>query len=581
MVIRKKPFKIKLTIMIYVLCFISIGLYSVIQFRYTERVFLGKFEQEKIMVEEQVLLAVKDADVNYSMLELQYDEQIRNALYDMRFRYMSNGSLKLPNLKDVPGLSYYVIGENNRIILTTDPIDEGLSFQDIPEFVTFLNSVRNNGIYLSDRLSFSVRDNRVMRYSYLPSEDGRYIFEAGLSMKVMTEKYEGIGFDSIEKKIRQNHTFVEAITVYDRDGNSYIYDPSGELVKINPEKLITMKQALEEGASIDQSEKKDGFERHYRYIPYKIENAIGTNQQNVIEVIYNDKHLVKELKELERYTFSISLVWLTMSALLSVFLARSVSRPIEIITKAVQQVSAGNYFVETDLKTGDELESLSESFDKMVRTIHELREEDYARQAELERALEENRRLYFETVRMLANAIEAKDQYTGGHCDRVKDYAVLIGAELGLQEGGLQNLIYGSLLHDIGKIGIPEDILRKEGKLSDYEMNLVRQHPEIGYTILHSTQFLKECRRMVYEHHERFDGLGYPQGLKGFEIDLYARIIAVADSYDAMTTIRPHRKIPLTKEEAINELLRNSGTQFDPAVVRAFINAFATKGAAG
>lgn len=578
---RKKPFKIKLTILIYVLCFISIGLYSIIQFRYTEKVFLNKFEQEKFMVEEQVLLAVKDADVNYSMLELQFDEQIRNALYDMHFRYMRDGSLRLPDQAIVSGVNYYVIDENNSVILTTDPIDEGLSFQGIPEFVAFLDSVRNNRIYLSDRLSFSVRDNRVMRYSYLPSGDGRYIFEAGLNMQIMTEKYEGIGFESIEKKIRQNHKFVESVTVYDRDGNSYIHDPAGELIKMDSKKLSLLHRALDEETSIDQSEKRDGYHRYYRYIPYQIENAIGTNQQNIIEVIYNDKHLLKELNELERYTFSICLAWLIMSALLSIFLARSVSRPIEIITKAVHQVSAGNYFVETDLKTGDELEYLSKSFDQMVRTIHELREEDYAREAELERALKENRKLYYETVKMLANAIEAKDQYTGGHCDRVKDYAILIGAELGLQEGELQNLIYGSLLHDIGKIGIPEDILRKEGKLSDFEMSLVREHPEIGFRILHSTQFLMECRRMVYEHHERFDGLGYPQGLKGLEIDLYARIIAVADSYDAMTTIRPHRKIPLTKEEAISELLRNSGTQFDPNIVRAFIDAFATKGAAG
>lgn len=578
---RKKPFKIKLTILIYVLCFISIGLYSIIQFRYTEKVFLNKFEQEKFMVEEQVLLAVKDADVNYSMLELQFDEQIRNALYDMHFRYMRDGSLRLPDQAIVSGVNYYVIDENNSVILTTDPIDEGLSFQGIPEFVAFLDSVRNNRIYLSDRLSFSVRDNRVMRYSYLPSGDGRYIFEAGLNMQIMTEKYEGIGFESIEKKIKQNHKFVESVTVYDRDGNSYIHDPAGELIKMDSKKLSLLHRALDEETSIDQSEKRDGYHRYYRYIPYQIENAIGTNQQNIIEVIYNDKHLLKELNELERYTFSICLAWLIMSALLSIFLARSVSRPIEIITKAVHQVSAGNYFVETDLKTGDELEYLSKSFDQMVRTIHELREEDYAREAELERALKENRKLYYETVKMLANAIEAKDQYTGGHCDRVKDYAILIGAELGLQEGELQNLIYGSLLHDIGKIGIPEDILRKEGKLSDFEMSLVREHPEIGFRILHSTQFLMECRRMVYEHHERFDGLGYPQGLKGLEIDLYARIIAVADSYDAMTTIRPHRKIPLTKEEAISELLRNSGTQFDPNIVRAFIDAFATKGAAG
>ena len=232
--------------------------------------------------------------------------------------------------------------------------------------------------------------------------------------------------------------------------------------------------------------------------------------------------------------FFLSLILFIISALLCIYLVRSVTRPIE----------------------------------------------DYARQMELEQALEQNRSLYYETVCMLTNAIEVKDQYTGGHSERVKNYAVQIGEQLGLTDEELQNLIYGSLLHDIGKIGISEEILCKDGKLSDYEMRQIRQHPEIGFTILHSTQFLKGCRRMVYEHHERFDGLGYPQGLKGLDIDLYARIISVADSFDAMTTVRPYRKIPFTKEDALNELLKNSGTQFDPVIVNAFLNTF-TKGNAG
>ena len=203
--------------------------------------------------------------------------------------------------------------------------------------------------------------------------------------------------------------------------------------------------------------------------------------------------------------------------------------------------------------------------------ITALYEETTALNEELERILKQNLSSYFETVRALANAIDEKDSYTGGHCERVMAYSMTIATELGLTQQELEDLRFGSILHDIGKIGISESILNKDGKLTPEEYEEIKKHPEKGNYILKDLNFLNNCRRIINEHHERIDGKGYPKGLSGEEIYYMARIVCVADAYDAMTSSRPYRENALSKEEAMEELLRNKGIQFDEAVVDAFV----------
>lgn len=189
----------------------------------------------------------------------------------------------------------------------------------------------------------------------------------------------------------------------------------------------------------------------------------------------------------------------------------------------------------------------------------------------------ENAKLYDElketlyaVILALADTIEKRDPYTGGHTKRVMDYSILIGQALGLTKEEMEYLRLAAVLHDIGKIGIRDAVLLKEGKLTDEEFKIIQNHTTYGAEILSHIKQLKEVIPGVLYHHEKFDGTGYPHGLKGDEIPLIAQIIAVADTYDAMTTDRPYRK-GLSKEVALEELQKFAGRQFAPKVVEAFV----------
>ena len=180
-------------------------------------------------------------------------------------------------------------------------------------------------------------------------------------------------------------------------------------------------------------------------------------------------------------------------------------------------------------------------------------------------------KVYLDTIRALAAAIDAKDPYTKGHSERVSKNAVALAQQMKLPDREIENIEYSALLHDIGKIGIEDKILRKDDKLTFDEYMKIKQHTIMGANIIEPVDFLKHSYRAIYHHHERFNGNGYPDGIKDEEIPLPARIIAVADAFDAMGSDRPYRK-RLSQEEIIAELKKESGKQFDPEVVKAFLS---------
>jgi len=177
---------------------------------------------------------------------------------------------------------------------------------------------------------------------------------------------------------------------------------------------------------------------------------------------------------------------------------------------------------------------------------------------------------YLGTIQTLARAIDAKDPHTKGHSDRVTRYAVKIAQEMNLSETTIRNIQYAALIHDIGKIGIQETILAKKGKLSETEYEILKMHPLIGESIITPVKFLNGIAPLILYHHEHYDGKGYLEGLRGEGIPLGARIISVADAFDAMTSDRPYRRA-LTKEEVRRELEKESGKRFDPEVIKALL----------
>lgn len=178
------------------------------------------------------------------------------------------------------------------------------------------------------------------------------------------------------------------------------------------------------------------------------------------------------------------------------------------------------------------------------------------------------RKIYLETIQALATTIEAKDPYTRGHSERVAKYSTIIAEEMNLSEDFLNTLNFAALLHDIGKIGIPDEILNKPGKLSEDEFEKIKIHPALGASIVKKIDFLASASSFIRFHHERLNGDGYPDGLKGEDIPLGAAILAVADSFDALTSDRPYRRA-WGIEETVKEIEKNSGTQFKPEVVQA------------
>jgi response regulator RpfG family c-di-GMP phosphodiesterase len=200
---------------------------------------------------------------------------------------------------------------------------------------------------------------------------------------------------------------------------------------------------------------------------------------------------------------------------------------------------------------------------RQYRLELESRVQDQARQIE---------RLFLDGMSALAAAIEARDNYTSGHLDRVSSYALSTGQEMGLDERQKWNLWLGSLFHDVGKLAIPDAILNKPGPLTDEEYAQMKNHPQLGVQIVERISFLMPAATCILHHQERWDGKGYPHGLKGQMISVEGRILAVADAFDAMLTDRPYRR-GRSEDEAVDELLRCSGTQFDPEVVDAFLRA--------
>ena len=203
-----------------------------------------------------------------------------------------------------------------------------------------------------------------------------------------------------------------------------------------------------------------------------------------------------------------------------------------------------------------------------VETV--LQKNHKAKQREEMKLLKTLEAAHFDLIKALSQAIQVKDHYTGDHCDRIVEYSRSIAEKFGLSPAEKKVLAYAAALHDIGKIGIPEAILNKSGRLTEEEYAVMKTHPEKGATIIQGVEFLAPVVPLIYHHQERYDGLGYPEGLVGENIPLGSRIVAVLDTFDAMTSDRPYRKA-LPFEKAVAELKRFTYQQFDPHVVDAFL----------
>lgn len=266
--------------------------------------------------------------------------------------------------------------------------------------------------------------------------------------------------------------------------------------------------------------------------------------------------VVKTQREAQIRAFTVLILGVVLSLFLGMIISRRITDPVEKLVKGTRSISEGNLRFRVNVEGDDEISELGSSFNKMAANLDESRTKllNY----------------FYDVVQALVTSLEAKDHYTRGHSERVSLIAEKIALKMGFspEQSGLLREV--ALLHDIGKLGIHENILNKKEKLTDEEWEIIRRHPVVGEDILRPVLLTREMLAMVRSHHERYDGKGYPDKLSGENISIFAAIIAVADAYDAMTSPRAYRG-DLGKEKALEEIRAHRGTQFNAKAVDAFL----------
>jgi len=264
----------------------------------------------------------------------------------------------------------------------------------------------------------------------------------------------------------------------------------------------------------------------------------------------------KVQNEILKRALFVLIIGIFFSIFLGIVFSRRITKPIEKIVAGTRHIAAGDLSYQVEISGNDEVAELGKNFNRMARSLYKSRRR--------------MQNYIYRVIQSLIRIIEAKDSYTRGHSERVAEYAQKMGERWGLSVEKMELLHETAMLHDIGKLGIQENILNKKENLSQEEWELIKKHPVIGEDILRPIMLNPDLLSIVRGHHERFDGKGYPDKLSGDSINLFAQILSVIDAYDAMTSSRAYRAA-FTKEQAIEELKRNKGTQFNPRIVEVFV----------
>jgi len=296
------------------------------------------------------------------------------------------------------------------------------------------------------------------------------------------------------------------------------------------------------------------------FIPLADDSGWGVVVQTEEDVAY------RTAIQLRNDSFRTVAIVSALAVVLGTLFAGEISRPVQKLAVAARRLAGGDYATRVSVRSRNEVGILADAFNVMGEEIQKAIEE-------IRRRAEENEELFMGSIRMLANAIDEKDPYTRGHSERVAYYSACLAKHLGMAPDEVGRVHLSGIIHDVGKIGIEDKILRKAAALTDEEYEIMKQHPTKGEHILDAVPLLKDKAGDGLMHHENVDGSGYPRGLKGDAIPLFGRIVSVADAFDAMTTDRPYSKA-MSFEAGIARLKFLSGKKFDAGCVDAFERAF-------
>jgi HD-GYP domain-containing protein (c-di-GMP phosphodiesterase class II) len=273
-----------------------------------------------------------------------------------------------------------------------------------------------------------------------------------------------------------------------------------------------------------------------------------------------------DITDIQSDAIRFAMIAIAFSIFISVWSARRLTVPLHVLTESSRLIASGDFSQRVELKSRTEFGELAETFNTMTDELERF-------VSDLKKAAEENHTLFLSSIQMLAGAVDEKDPYTRGHSDRVTRYSILIATEMGLGREEIEKIRISAQLHDVGKIGIEDRILKKPGALTPEEFEIMKTHTTKGAAILRPVEMLREMLPGIELHHESLDGRGYPYALKGDQIPLLPRVIMVADTFDAMTTNRPYQAA-MDPEYVIRIINSLATTKFDPVVVKAMTRVF-------
>ncbi len=358
----------------------------------------------------------------------------------------------------------------------------------------------------------------------------------------------------------------------------FVVDNQGRAVA-HPDERVAFSEKPMTDLKVVQDWKETGSQVQSALAPFTVERdgrviemlgsyataQLDPNSRLGVIAIQDERAALASVADMRRQVFVISLAAATFALLIGFFFAKKLTQPVQELAAGAHRIAGGDFSRRIEVSSRTELGELGDSFNLMTDQVERF-------VGDLQRAADENRQLFLGTVKALAAAIDGKDPYTRGHSERVARFSVAIAQGLDLPDDEIEKIRISALLHDVGKIGIDDNILKKPAALTDEEFVIMKQHPQKGYKIMSQIPAMREFLPGMYMHHEMIDGNGYPQGLKGDEIPMQARIVSVADTFDAMTTDRPYQRA-MQFDEALSKIKGFIGTRYDERVVASLVAA--------
>ena len=332
--------------------------------------------------------------------------------------------------------------------------------------------------------------------------------------------------------------------------------------------LKVVQDWLETGAQVQSALEPFSLERDGRVTPMLGSYAtveLDKNSLLGVIAIQDEAAALASVSDMRKQTLFVSLMAAVLALVFGFYFADKLTRPVRELAAGAGRIAAGDFSQRIKVLGRTELGELGASFNQMTDQVEQF-------VGDLQRSAEENHELFLGTVKALAAAIDGKDPYTRGHSERVSRFSVATAQALALPEVEIERIRVSALLHDIGKIGIDDRVLKKPAALTDEEFEIMKSHPQKGFKIMSQIPAMRDFLPGMYMHHEMINGAGYPQGLQGDQIPMQARVVSVADTFDAMTTERPYQRA-MDLETALTRLKSFIGTRYDARVVAAFIAA--------